>query len=94
MALGCSQTRNYYILAGISSSLLTSLKRCPVLLRLTGSNVDREIGLQELREPAHGHYLEPFAKLLLAMAASRENNPVRVRELLGELHRRFPDNEL
>jgi len=95
MALGFSQTRNYYILAGVNNSLLTSLKRCPVLLRLTGSNVDREIGLEELRETAaHGHYLESFAKLLLAVAASRENNPVRARELLGELHRRFPDNEL
>jgi hypothetical protein len=73
MALGCSKTRHYCILAGINSSLLTSLKRCLVLLRLTGSNVDRERGLQELRETAaHGHYLEPFAKLLLAVAASRE----------------------
>jgi len=57
MALGCSQTRNYYILAGINNSLLTSLKRCPVPLRLTGSNVDREIGPEELRETAaRGHY--------------------------------------
>ena len=62
---------------------------------MTGSNVDRERGLQEIRETAlHGHYLEPFAKLLLAVAALRENNPVHARELLGELHRRFPDNEL
>jgi hypothetical protein len=95
MAPGCSQTRNYYILAGINNSPLTSLKRCPVLLRPTGSNVDREAGLEELRETAaHGHYLEPFAKLLLAVAALRENNPVRARELLGVLHRHFPDNEL
>jgi hypothetical protein len=28
------------------------------------------------------------------VAVARENNPVRARELLGELHRRFPDNEL
>ena len=74
-----------------------SLKPAPlrVLLRVTGSNVDRERGLEEIRETAlHGHYLEPFAKLLLAVAALRDNNPVRARELLGELHRRFPDNEL
>ena len=76
---------------------LFSLKPAPlrVLLRVTGSNVDRERGLQEIRETAlHGHYLEPFAKLLLAVAALRDNNPVRAREILGELHRRFPDNEL
>jgi hypothetical protein len=74
-----------------------SLKPAPlrVLLRVTGSNVDRERGLQEIRETAlHGHYLEPFAKLLLAVAALRDNNPVRARELLGDLHRRFPDNQL
>jgi hypothetical protein len=76
---------------------MLSLKPAPLrlLLRMTGANVDREKGLEELRETAaHGHYLEPFAKLLLAVAALRDNNPVRARELLGELHRRFPDNEL
>jgi len=81
MALGCSQTRSYNIFAGINNSLLTSLKRCPILLRLTGSNADREIGLEELRETAaHGHYLEPFAKLLLAVAALRDKDPVRARD--------------
>jgi hypothetical protein len=85
-----------YLGPGLENYLL-SLKPAPlrVLLRVTGSNVDRERGLQEIRETAlHGHYLEPFAKLLLAVAALRDNNPVRARELLGELHRRFPDNEL
>ncbi len=32
--------------------------------------------------------------MLLAVAALRDKDPVRARELLGELHRRFPDNEL
>jgi hypothetical protein len=85
-----------YLGPGVENYLL-SLKPAPlrVLLRVTGSNVDRERGLQEIHETAlHGHYLEPFAKLLLAVAALRDNNPVRARELLGELHRRFPDNEL
>jgi hypothetical protein len=85
-----------YFGPGMENYLL-SLKPAPlrVLLRVTGSNVDRERGLEEIRQTAlHGHYLEPFAKLLLAVAALRENNPVRARELLGELHGRFPDNEL
>jgi hypothetical protein len=85
-----------YLGPGVENYLL-SLKPAPlrVLLRMTGSNVDRERGLQEIRETAlHGHYLEPFAKLLLAVAALRDNNRVRARELLGELHSRFPDNEL
>src|SRR3984885_1438344 len=85
-----------YLGPGLENYLL-SLKPAPLraLLRVTGSNVDREKGVQEIRETAlHGHSLEPFAKLLLAVAALRDNNPVRARELLGELHRRFPDNEL
>lgn len=85
-----------YLGPGLENYLL-SLKPAPlrILLRVTGSNVDRERGLEQIRETAqHGHYLEPFAKLLLAVAALRDNNPARARELLGELHRRFPDNEL
>jgi hypothetical protein len=85
-----------YFGPGMENYLL-SLKPAPlrVLLRVTGSNVDRDRGLEEIRETAlHGHYLEPFAKLLLAVAALRVNDPVRARELLGELHGRFPDNEL
>jgi hypothetical protein len=57
--------------------------------------VDREKGLEELRLTAqHGHYLEPFAKLLLAVAAIRDNDRARARELLTELHNRFPNNQL
>jgi hypothetical protein len=85
-----------YLGPGVENYLL-SLKPAPlrVLLRMTGSSVDHDKGIEELRQTAlHGHYLEPFAKLLLAVAALRDDNPARARELLGELHRRFPDNEL
>jgi hypothetical protein len=85
-----------YLGPGVENYLL-SLKPAPlrVLLRITGSNTDREKGVEEIRKTAlNGHYLEPFAKLLLAVAAMRDNNPARARELLAELHRRFPDNEL
>jgi hypothetical protein len=90
------QASDAYLGPGVENYML-SLKPAPlrILLRMTGANVDREKGLEELRvTAAHGHYLEPFAKLLLAVAALRDNNPARARELLGELHRRFPDNEL
>ena len=85
-----------YLGPGLENYLL-SLKSAPVrvLLQITGSNVNREKGLEEIRETAlHGYYLEPFAKMLLAVAALRSNDPSRARELLGELHRRFPDNKL
>jgi hypothetical protein len=85
-----------YLGPGVENYLL-SLKPAPVraLLWLTGSQVDREKGLQELRLTAqHGRYLEPFAKLLLAVAALRDNNRALARDLLSELHNRFPNNPL
>jgi len=90
------QAFDAYLGPGVENYLL-SLKAAPlrVLLRMTGSNVDREKGIAEIRQTAqHGYYLEPFAKLLLAVAALRDNNPAGAHQILEELHRRFPDNEL
>lgn len=85
-----------YLGLGVENYLL-SLKPAPLraLLWVTGSQVDRDKGLQELRMTAqYGHYLEPFAKLLLAVAALRDNNRNLARDLLSGLHNRFPDNPL
>ena len=64
---------------GIENYLL-SFKPAPlrVLLKLTGSGADRAKGIELLRVTSlHGYYLEPFAKLLLAVAALRDNNRAR-----------------
>ncbi|HEY2124753.1 MAG TPA: hypothetical protein VGG94_04740 [Chthoniobacterales bacterium] len=85
-----------YLGPGIENYLF-SLKPAPlrVLLRLTGSHTDRATGIEQLKKTAeHGYYFEPFAKLLLAVAALRDNNRERARELLSGLHDRFPGNEL
>jgi hypothetical protein len=85
-----------YLGSGVENYLL-SLKAAPVrfVLRLTGSLVDREQGIKQARLTAQfGHYLEPFAKLLLAVAALRDNDHAHAKELLSELHNRFPDNPL
>jgi hypothetical protein len=81
---------------GVENYLL-SFKPAPlrVLLRLTGSGVDREKGIELLQVTAlHGYYLEPFAKLLLAVAALRNSNREQASALLTGLRDRFPDNEL
>ncbi len=91
-----SQAFDAYLGPGVENYLL-SLKPIAlrVLLRLTGSQVDRQAGLEKLQKTAaQGYYLEPFAKLLLAVAALRDGHPEKAREILAELHRRFPDNEL
>lgn len=85
-----------YLGPGVENYLL-SLKPIALrlLLRLTGSQVDREVGIEKLEKTAQqGYYLEPFAKLLLAVAALRDGHPEKAREILAELHRRFPDNQL
>ena len=90
------QAFDAYLGSGIENYLL-SLKPIAlrVLLRLTGSQVDRETGLEKLRKTAsEGYYLEPFAKLLLAVAALRDNNRDQARAILTGLRDRFPDNEL
>jgi hypothetical protein len=90
------QAFDAYLGPGIENYLL-SLKPIAlrVLLRLTGSQVDREAGLEKLRKAAaQGYYLEPFAKLLLAVAALRNNEPQKAREILIGLHERFPNNQL
>jgi hypothetical protein len=82
--------------SGVENYLL-SLKPAPLrlLLRLTGSGVDRKKGIELLQVTAlHGYYLEPFAKLLLAVAALRNNNREQASALLTGLRDRFPDNEL
>jgi hypothetical protein len=85
-----------YLGPGVENYLL-SLKAAPArfVLRLTGSQVNRQKGIKELRlTAAHGHYLEPFAKLLLAVAALRDGDKLQARTLLEELRGRFPENPL
>ena len=90
------QAFDAYLGPGVENYLL-SLKPVALrfLLRLTGSQVDREVGLEKLQKTARqGYYLEPFAKLLLAVAALRDGHSEQARGILAELHQRFPDNQL
>jgi hypothetical protein len=85
-----------YLGLGVENYLL-SLKPAAwrVLLRIAGSHIDREKGLEQLRLTSeHGHYFEPFAKLLLAVAALRSNDTAGARQILTGLHERFPHNPL
>jgi predicted Zn-dependent protease len=65
------------------------------LLRLGGGATDRGLGLEKLRITAEkGHYLLPFARLLLAVAALREHQTDRARDILAELAKQYPHNPL
>lgn len=85
-----------YLAVGVENYLL-SLNAAPIrwILRLGGAQTDREEGLQKLRLTAtKGHYLAPYARLLLAVAALRDKDRNTARQLLAGLSEEFPQNEL
>jgi len=85
-----------YLAIGVENYIL-GLKPTPVrwLLRLYGAETDEEVGVQKLEVTAtKGHYLLPFARLLLAVAALRAKNRDQAKELLQNLAQEFPNNRL
>ncbi len=64
-------------------------------LWLGGIHGDKPGGMQQLALAAsRGHYLRPFAKILLALAALREKQVGLARTQLAELTAEFPQNPL
>jgi hypothetical protein len=85
-----------YLASGVENYLL-SQKPAPVrwLLHLGGAHTDKDAGIANLRITAEkGHYLQPYAELLLAVAALRDGNNGEAKRLLSELADRFPKNTL
>lgn len=85
-----------YLAIGFENYVL-SLKPAPLrlFLRLNGAQTDRDAGLAKLRLTAqNGHYLKPFAELLLAVAALRKKDQVEAKRLLSHLTTQFPGNQL
>ena len=64
-------------------------------LGFAGIHGDRKGGIEQLEIAAQrGHYLRPFAKILLTLAALREKKPEIARVQLNELVAEFPENPL
>jgi hypothetical protein len=85
-----------YIAIGTENYLL-SLKPAPVrwFLRIGGAKTDKEAGIAKLKlTAASGQFLQPYAELLLAVAALRDDNKTEAIRLLSDLARRFPRNPL
>ena len=85
-----------YVTLGAANYIIGSLpahKR--FFLWLGGIRGDRRRGVMQLQMAAmEGHYLRPFAKILLALVARRENEPELALKLLEELNGEFPGNPL
>ncbi len=85
-----------YLAIGVENYIL-SLRPAPVrwLLRAGGAETDKREGIEKLQLTADkGHYLQPYARLLLAVSAMRDKDFVRTQELLAGLARQFPHNPL
>ncbi len=85
-----------YLAIGVENYLL-SLKAAPLrwFLEMNGAQADKGRGIQDLRLTAEkGHYLRPYARLLLAVAALRDKDHSQAREILSDLTHEFPHNRL
>ncbi|MGA2212766.1 MAG: hypothetical protein ABSH31_05770 [Bryobacteraceae bacterium] len=85
-----------YLAIGVENYLF-SLKAAPMrwILQAGGAETDRGRGVEDLRLTAEkGRYLNPYARLLLAVAALRDKDIPKARDLLSALAREFPKNRL
>ena len=89
-------TEDAYLALGAANYIIGCMpgyKRA--VLWLGGVHGDKILGMQQVAWAAsHGHYLRPYAKLLLALAALREQNPSLARSEFSELAAEFPTNPL
>ena len=92
----CADCYDGYLAAGYENYLLSQKPASERwLLRLTGAQTDKQVGINELTIVADkGHYLKPYAKVLLAIAALRDNKKQEARSYLAELSEEFPQNDL
>ncbi len=84
------------IAVGVENYML-SLK--PAVMRIffafRGDAMDREEGVRQMKLCAeHGHYLAPFARLMLAVTDLRAGDKAGARTLLAGLAEEFPKNTL
>jgi hypothetical protein len=92
----CPDCYDALLATGFSKYVIGSMA-APVrwILRLGGMASDKQQGIADLQATSeHGHYLAPFARILLAIAYVREKDKPRAIEMLSGLQREFPSNTL
>src|SRR5579864_2443042 len=92
----CHDCYDALLATGFSKYVIGSMS-APVrwILRIGGLPADKQGGIADLQITAdHGHYLAPFARILLAIAYVREKDSARAMQLLSGLQREFPGNTL
>ncbi len=92
----CHDCYDALLATGFSKYIIGSMA-APVrwTLRLGGLPADKQGGITDLETTAdHGHYLAPFARILLAIAYVREKDRQRALQLLSGLSQQYPSNTL
>lgn len=85
-----------YLAVGIENYML-GVTSAPVrwVLRLAGAQTSKSQGVDNLRLTAEkGHFLLPYARLMLAVAALRDKDAATASKLLEGLTHDFPQNQL
>jgi len=92
----CPDCYDGLLATGMSKYIIGSMA-APVrwLLRIGGLPGDKQAGIADLQLAAQrGHYLAPFARILLAIAYVRDKDKPRALQVLSGLHAEFPGNTL
>jgi hypothetical protein len=92
----CNDCSDVLVATGFSKYIIGSMS-APVrwLLRMDGLPGNKQAGIADLQTTAqHGHYLAPFARVLLAIAYVRDKDKSRALQLLTSLRAQFPGNTL
>jgi tetratricopeptide (TPR) repeat protein len=85
-----------YIAPGIANYVVGSLNSgSRFVLWFDGVHGNKKLGMEQVARTAEsGRYLQPFAKIVLALAARRENQTALAQRLLRELKDEFPESAL
>src|SRR5690348_12627997 len=92
----CHDCYDALLATGTSKYIIGSMA-APVrwVLRMGRLPSDKQGGIADLQMTAeHGHYLAPFARILLSIAYVREKDKPRALQLLTGLRTEFPGNSL
>ena len=81
-----------YVALGVANYIIGALNPgYRMALWFMGIHGDKKLGMEQLAKTAeNGRYLEPFAKILLALCARREKQNALAQKLLLELTRAIP----
>ena len=88
--------KDAYLALGSANYIIGNLSMgFRAMLWFGGVHGDKKLGMQQLAEAADGgRYLEPLAKIMLALAARREKQKALAQKLLRELTEEFPESPL